>query len=167
MSTRFQASARLSWSGADAFVPGMARNRVLVTPCLDHPAGSRRGREVSAGFPGRLSEVLEPSPTAFLSLLSDDSGPRAKDSIFSKGCRGEERRRPLCIPTRHGLWEGQRRDPVTLGPSHARGLEPWDCPDVCLARPMGAATPNRGCAEPKRTSPRCRETSPGRQQARW
>lgn len=37
MSTRFQARAKLSWSGADAFVPGKARNEAFLTPGLDRP----------------------------------------------------------------------------------------------------------------------------------
>lgn len=70
MSTRFQASAKLSWSGADALVPGTAPKEAFSTPGLDRPIlGFGRCQAVSTGFPGRLGEVLE--LTATFSLVPE------------------------------------------------------------------------------------------------
>lgn len=121
MSTRFQASARLSWSGADAFVPGTARERALVTPGLAAGLGGTgrgaRSTRWPCVVPGRLRSA-------------------AASPLLRSGSSGHSG------PTAVG---GQRRNPVTLGPSSAGGQEARDCPDTCRARPRGAA-PSYGAA---------------------
>lgn len=121
MSTRFQASARLSWSGADAFVPGTARERALVTP----------GLAAGLGGTGRGARSMRWPCVVPGHLRSAAASPLLRSG--SSGHSG---------PTAVG---GQRRNPVTLGPSSAGGQEARDCPDTCRARPRGAA-PSYGAA---------------------
>lgn len=121
MSTRFQASARLSWSGADAFVPGTARERALVTPGLAAGLGGTGRGARSTRWPCVVPGHLRSAAASPL-LRSGSSGHSG--------------------PTAVG---GQRRNPVTLGPSSAGGQEARDCPDTCRARPRGAA-PSYGAA---------------------
>lgn len=133
MSTRFQASARLSWSGADAFVPGTARERALVTLGLAAGLGGTgrgaRSLRWPCVVPGRLRSA-------------------AASPLLRSGSSGHSG------PTAVG---GQRRNPVTLGPSSAGGQEARDCPDTCRARPRGAAPSYGAAGQPalRRRPPLC------------
>lgn len=87
MSTRFQASAKLSWSGADALVPGTAPKEAFSTPGLERPIlGFGWCQGVSTGFPGGLGEVLE--RTAAFSLAPERFIRPQSYKLFLKGLPG-------------------------------------------------------------------------------
>ena len=141
MSTRFQASAKLSWSGADAFVPGRQETGQFSPHSWTVEGCGGRAWAGSMGF-HRLAQHL----TLF-------SGPWVTQYFQRAGWEEDGGNLFPCQERGFCFQEEKRRKPRTPVSYSARGQGPWGHPDTCQARSRGAAPPDQRGAQSRVPAP--------------